>query len=74
MAGGNGGLDCVAAVALSLLAADRWLQFPRAARRHPLLHGHDVRGARAGEVIRAVFSPTITLAELQTILNETQLK
>jgi hypothetical protein len=64
----------VAAVALSLLAADRWLQF-RARTSAPSYYTVTTSAARApGEVIRAVFSPTITLAELQAILNETQLK
>jgi hypothetical protein len=64
----------VAAVALSLLGADRWLQF-RARTSAPSYYTVTTSAARApGEVIRAVFSPTITLAELQAILNETQLK
>jgi Putative zinc-finger len=63
----------VMAVALSLLASDRWMQ----SRAHsapdyytvttPVVHA-------PGEVIRAVFSPTITLVELQAILDEAQLR
>ena len=64
----------VAVVALSLLAADRWLQF-RARTSVPSYYTVTTSAARApGEVIRAVFSPTITLAELQAILDETQLR
>ena len=64
----------VAVVALSLLAADRWLQF-RARTSAPSYYTVTTSAARApGEVIRAVFLPTITLAELQAILDETQLR
>jgi hypothetical protein len=64
----------VAVVALSLLAADRWLQF-RARTSAPSYYTVTTSAARApGDVIRAVFSPTITLAELQAILDETQLR
>jgi len=64
----------VTAVALSLLAADRWLQF-RVRTSAPSYYTVTTSAARApGEVIRAVFSPTITLAQLQAILNETQLR
>ena len=64
----------VAVVALSLLAADRWLQF-RARTSAPSYYTVTTSAARApGVVIRAVFSPTITLAELQAILDETQLR
>jgi anti-sigma factor RsiW len=64
----------VMAVALSLLAADRWLQFRAHAAQPnyytvtaPVTHAPD-------EVIRAVFAPTITLVELQAILDEAQLR
>lgn len=64
----------VMALALSLLAADRWMEYrTRAAKPNyytvttPSLHA-------PGEVIRAVFSPTITLVELQEILDEAQLR
>jgi hypothetical protein len=64
----------VAVVALSLLAADRWLQF-RARTSALSYYTVTTSAARApGEVIRAVFSPTITLAELQALLDETQLR
>ena len=64
----------VAVVALSLLAADRWLQF-RARTSAPSYYTVTTSVARApGEVIRAVFSPTITLAELQAVLDESQLR
>ena len=64
----------VMALALSLLAADRWMEFRTHAAKPnyytvttPSLHA-------PGEVIRAVFSPTITLVELQDILDEAQLR
>jgi hypothetical protein len=64
----------VMALALSLLAADRWMEYRARTSQadyytvtSPALHA-------PGEVIRAVFSPTITLVELQDILDEAQLK
>ena len=64
----------VMAVAISLLAADRWMQF-RARAAAPDYYTVTTSAPRApGEVIRAVFSPTITLVELQTILDEAQLR
>ena len=64
----------VMAVALSLLAADRWMQF-RARAVVPDYHTVTTSTPRpAGEVIRAVFSPTITLVELQAILDAAQLR
>jgi hypothetical protein len=64
----------VMAVALSLLAADRWMQF-RAHAAAPDYFTVTTSAPRApGEVIRAVFSPTITLVELQAILDEAQLR
>jgi anti-sigma factor RsiW len=64
----------VMAVALSLLAADRWLQF-RAPATQPNYYTVTTAAPRPqGEVIRAVFSPTITLVELQGILDEAQLR
>jgi hypothetical protein len=64
----------VAAVALSLLAADRWMQF-RALTSAPDYYTVTTPTAHApGEVIRAVFSPAITLVELQAILDEAQLR
>jgi hypothetical protein len=64
----------VMAVALSLLAADRWLQF-RARAAQPNYYTVTTSATRApDEVIRAVFAPTITLVELQGILDEAQLR
>lgn len=64
----------VMAVALSLLAADRWMQF----RAHAAVPDYYTVTASVprpqGEVIRAVFSPTITLVELQAVLDEAQLR
>jgi hypothetical protein len=64
----------VMAVALSLLAADRWMQF-RARAAVPDYYTVTTSVPRPqGEVIRAVFSPTITLVELQAILDAAQLR
>jgi hypothetical protein len=64
----------VMAVALSLLAADRWLRV-RAPAAQPSYYTVTTAVPRPpGEVIRAVFSPTITLVELQSILDEAQLR
>jgi hypothetical protein len=63
----------VMALALSLLAADRWMQFR--AHAAPDYYTTTTSTARApDEVIRAVFSPTVTLVELQAILDEAGLK
>jgi anti-sigma factor RsiW len=62
------------AVAIGLLAADRWVQFAaRAAQPNYRTVTSSIPRSQ-GEVIRAVFSPTITLVELQSILDEAQLK
>ena len=61
-------------VAIGLLAADRWVQFEARAGQG---NYHTVTNSiprPTGEVIRAVFSPTITLDQLQAILDEAQLK
>ena len=64
----------VMAVALSLLAADRWLQF-RARSSAPDYYTVTTPAPHAPEVvIRAVFAPTITLVELQSLLDEAQLR
>jgi anti-sigma-K factor RskA len=64
----------VIAVALSLLAADRWILL-RAHASAPDYYTVTTPMAHApGEVVRAVFSPTITLVELQSILDEAQLR
>ena len=60
------------AVALSFLAADRFQ-----ARAHAGAEYYTVTSAvprPAGEVIRAVFSPAVTLAELQGMLDEAGLR
>jgi putative zinc finger protein len=61
-------------VAIGLLAADRWTEFEARANQ---ANYHTVTNSvprPAGEVIRAVFSPAITLDQLQAILDEAQLK
>ena len=64
----------VMAVAISLLAADRWMQF-RARTLAPNYYTVTTPMPRAPDaVIRAVFSPTITLVELQAMLDEAQLR
>ncbi|MGO9513226.1 MAG: zf-HC2 domain-containing protein [Steroidobacteraceae bacterium] len=64
----------VMAVALSLIAADRWMHW-RARVSSPDYHTVTTSEPRSpDEVIRAVFSPTITLVELQSILDEAQLR
>ena len=63
----------VMAVALSLLVADRWTE-SRARATQPNYYTVTSPVRRApNEVIRAVFSPSITLVELQAILEEAQL-
>jgi hypothetical protein len=62
------------AVAIGLLAADRWVQFADQASQPNYRTVTSSRPRPAGEVIRAVFSPAITLVELQNILDEAQLK
>jgi hypothetical protein len=62
------------AVAIGVLATDRWVQFEA---RGEQANYHTVTSAAPrprGEVIRAVFSPTITLVQLQSLLDEAQLK
>lgn len=64
----------VMAVAVALLAADRWAQV-EARLTQPKYRTVTTSAPRPeGEVIRAVFSPTITLVELQTMLDEAQLR
>jgi hypothetical protein len=61
-------------IAVGLLAADRWIQYDA---RGSAPNYHTVTNAAPrprDEVIRAVFAPTITLVELQSILQEAQLK
>jgi hypothetical protein len=62
------------AVAVTVLMADRWMPL-RAQLLAP--NYHTVTSAQLrpkDEVIRAVFAPTITLVELQAILDESQLR
>jgi hypothetical protein len=62
-----------AVVAVGLLAADRWIQFDeRSAPNYRTVTSSAPRPR--DEVIRAVFSPNITLVELQSILQEAQLR
>lgn len=64
----------VMAVAVALLAADRWTQV-EARLTQPKYRTVTTSAPRPeGEVIRAVFSPSITLVELQAILDESQLR
>jgi hypothetical protein len=63
----------VMALAISMLAADRWMQY----RAHSAANYFTTTTATArapDEVIRAVFSPTVTLVELQAILDEAGLR
>ncbi len=62
------------AVALSPLAVDRWMQIHdrMSSPNYYTVTSPQVRPP--AEVIRAVFSPTLTLVELQAILGEAQLK
>ena len=61
------------AVAIALLAADRWAQLEARLRQPNYRTVTNSIPRPQGEVIRAVFSPTITLVELQSILDEAQL-
>jgi hypothetical protein len=62
------------AVAVALVAADRWAQV-EARRTQPSYRTVTSSAPRPqGEVIRAVFSPDITLVELQAMLDEAQLR
>jgi Putative zinc-finger len=62
------------AVAVGLMAADRWMQF-HSLSTSPDFHTVTSPAPRApDEVIRAVFTPTITLVELQAILDESRLR
>jgi anti-sigma factor RsiW len=64
----------VMAVAISILAVNQWMQF-RARNSAPKYHTVTTPMPHAqGEVIRAVFSPTITLVEVQSILDEAGLR
>jgi hypothetical protein len=64
----------VLAVSISLVSADKWYRL-RGRELAPGYHTVTTSVPRApNEVIRAVFSPTITLVELQAILDEAQLR
>jgi hypothetical protein len=60
------------AVALGVFGADHWLQMDRQLPSYRTVTNSVARPQ--GEVIRAVFAPTVTLVELQTILDEAQLR
>lgn len=62
------------AVAIGLLAADKWVQFEARANQPNYRTVTSAAPRPRGEVIRAVFSPSITLVQLQSILDEAQLK
>jgi hypothetical protein len=62
------------AVAVGLVVVDRWAQFD-ARLTQPKYRTVTTPVPRPqGEVIRAVFAPTVTLVELQSILDEAQLR
>jgi anti-sigma factor RsiW len=62
------------AVAIALLAMDHWTLFEARLAQPNYRTVTNPRPHPRGEVIRAVFSPSITLVELQSILAEAQLK
>ena len=64
----------VMAVAVALLAADRWALIDARLTQPKYRTVTSAAPRPQGEVIRAVFSPAITLVELQTILDEAQLR
>ncbi|MDP9090910.1 MAG: zf-HC2 domain-containing protein [Pseudomonadota bacterium] len=61
------------AIAIGVLAAGRWVQFEARDKQASYRTVTNSTLRPQGEVIRAVFSPTITLVELQQILDEAQL-
>jgi hypothetical protein len=63
-----------AVVAVGLLAADRWIQYDARGSAPKYRTVTNAAPRPRDEVIRAVFSPTITLVELQSILQEAQLR
>ncbi|HEY2781332.1 MAG TPA: zf-HC2 domain-containing protein [Steroidobacteraceae bacterium] len=62
------------AVAVGLLVVDRWMQFEARVTRPSYRTVTTPIPRPQGEVIRAVFAPSITLVELQSILDEAQLR
>jgi hypothetical protein len=62
------------AVAVGLLAADRWMQF-RSQSAAPSFYTVTSAAPRVrDEAVRAVFAPNVTLIELQAMLDESQLR
>jgi anti-sigma factor RsiW len=62
------------AVALAVFAAGRWIQVDSRLTQPKYRTVTNSAPRPQGEVIRAVFSPNITLVELQAILDEAQLR
>jgi hypothetical protein len=62
------------AVAVALLTANRWAQLETRLTQPNYRTVTNSTPRPQGEVIRAVFSPSITLVELQAILDEAQLR
>jgi anti-sigma factor RsiW len=61
------------AIVAGLFAADHWLQMERSTQANFRTVTNSSPRPQ-GEVIRAVFAPTVTLVELQSILDEAQLR
>jgi anti-sigma factor RsiW len=64
----------VMAVTIGLLAADRWIQFRARTSAADYYTVTTPAPHAPGEMVRAVFSPTITLVEVQAILDEAGLR
>jgi predicted anti-sigma-YlaC factor YlaD len=64
----------VMAITIGLLVADRWMQFPARTRAPYYYTVTNSTPHVRGEVIRAVFAPTITLMEVQVILDDAGLR
>jgi hypothetical protein len=65
----------VVAMAAALMHFKGWIVFDPAVSAPPTYHTvTNPRLQAPGEIIRAVFSPTITLVELQALLDEAQLR
>jgi len=62
------------AVAVALLATNRWVPFEARLTQPNYRTVTNSAPRPQGEVIRAVFAPSITLVDLQTILDEAQLR
>jgi len=62
------------AVAVGLVVVDRWAQFDARLMKPNYQTVTTAVPRPQGEVIRAVFAPNITLVELQSILDEAQLR